>query len=282
MGLLHFDFRSEELDHYVGVTIAFPTDSYSYKEPEANHLGMKAPGRYTPGMKLQTVYLLHGGGDDDTLTYRYTNVERYAQRNNCMLVTPDIANSFGVDTLYEVHYQSFVAKELPVVIQSLFASSPKREDNFIAGYAMGANAALGIALTYPEQYAMCVDISGGIGLTLSTQTLSDELDGDHFRKFMPLYNTTFGEGKDIPGSKFDLHAIVEKGLKENLTFPKLIICCGEKEFIKERVEEDVRILKELGLDVRYICPEGYAHDFDMWDEHLKLMLDEWLPLKRFN
>ena len=103
-------------------------------------------------MEFQTVYLIHGGGDDDTLTYRYTNAERYAQENNVMLVTPNVSNSFGVDTQYGVNYQRFISEELPVVIQSLFASSDKREDNFIVGYAMGGNAALGTAIMNPDKY----------------------------------------------------------------------------------------------------------------------------------
>lgn len=55
-----------------------------------------------------------------------------------MLVTPNIANSFGIDTAYGVAYQTFLSQELPTVIRALFASSEKREDNFIMGYAMAA------------------------------------------------------------------------------------------------------------------------------------------------
>lgn len=43
----------------------------------------------------------------------------YAQENNVMLVTPNITNSFGI-----------------------------REDNFIVGYAMGGNVALGTAIMH--------------------------------------------------------------------------------------------------------------------------------------
>ena len=108
-------------------------------------------------MKFQTVYLIHGGGDDDTLTYRYSNVEEAAQRNHVMLVTPNIANSFGYDAKYAIPYMSFITEELPTVIQSLFASSPAREDNFIMGYAMGGNVALGCAINRPDRYAACLD-----------------------------------------------------------------------------------------------------------------------------
>ena len=162
------------------VSIVYPTDSYSYyqQSPAASPLSMEGQRSrvYTPGMKFQTVSRSTGGGDDDTLTYRYSNAERYAQEKITSCLSHRIyANSFGIDTQYGTKYQTFLSEELPVVIQSLFASSPKREDNFIIGYAMGGNAALGTAIMHPSLFHTCVDISGGIGMTLSTQTLKEEL-----------------------------------------------------------------------------------------------------------
>ena len=155
MGKLRFNYRSEVLGHYVDITVVYPSDTY--RLPETDALKNRSHGLlirekkdfFAPGMKFQTVYLMHGGGDDDTLTYRYTNAELFAQRNHVMLVTPNIANTFGADACYGVPYQTFVTEELPLVIQTLFASSPKREDNFIMGYAMGGNVALAAAIAVP-------------------------------------------------------------------------------------------------------------------------------------
>ena len=58
--------------------------------------------------------------------------------------------------------------------------------------------------------------------------------------------------------------------------------CGSREFIRERVEGDVKALRELGVEVEYELAEGYDHNFDMWEHYLQVMLDEWLPLKRFS
>src|SRR5512133_3426732 len=101
MGIMRFNFRSQAVGGYVNVSIVYPTDNLSYydmNKEKRHHTapGMKANPQYIPGMKFQTVYLIHGGGDDDSLVYRYTNAELYAQRNNVMLVTPSIVNSFGV------------------------------------------------------------------------------------------------------------------------------------------------------------------------------------------
>ena len=286
MGVMRFNYRSEILGRYVDITVAYPTDSYRCPPtPAMQNRVHKASANalkpeYRPGMKFQTVYLIHGGGDDDTLTYRYSNVEEAAQRNHVMLVTPNIANSFGVDTCYGVPYMTFLTEELPCVVQSLFASSPAREDNFIMGYAMGGNVALGAAVIRPDLYHTCVDISGGIGMTMDTRGLMEELDGDHFREGFPLFHHTFGDSKNIPGSQMDLACQAEKNRMAGLPPCRYLLVCGSKEFIRGRVEKDVAVMRSLNMDVQYICAETYDHDFRLWDRYLQLALDKLLPLKR--
>lgn len=286
MGKMRFNFRSEILGKYVDVTVILPTDELRCPNTEymANRTSRASAGpskpQYRPGMKLQTIYLIHGGGDDDTLTYRYSNAEEDAQRNLVMLVTPNVANSLGADTCYGVPYMTFLTEELPTVIQSLFPSSPRREDNFVMGYAMGGNVAMAMAVTRPDRFCACLDISGGIGMTMDPETLKSELEGDHFRNNFRIYNTTFGEGKDIPGSRFDLNAIARKHLAAGTEMPKFILACGSKEFIRARVENDVAKMRELGMDITYLCAEGYDHDFKMWDRYMRLGMDLYLPLKK--
>lgn len=285
MGIMRFNYRSEVLGRYVDLSIVYPTDSYrctSNAVLSAQHphrAGAEKPV-YRLGMQFQTVYLLHGGGDDDTLTYRYSNVEEAAQRNHVMLVTPNIANSFGMDTRYGVPYMTFLTEELPTVVQALFASSPAREDNFIMGYAMGGNAALGAAVNRPDRYSACVDISGGIGMTMCADKLAAELAGEHFRNAFPLHNATFGEAQDVYGSTADLRAQVLRHRQQGDPESKFIVVCGSKEFIRGRVEADVAVMQELDMDVEYLCAQGYDHDFKLWDRYLQLSLDRLLPLKR--
>lgn len=285
MGILRFNYRSEAIGGYCDISVVYPTDAFTY-DPEAAAARRGAfpqPEKpvYRPGMKFQTVYLLHGGGDDDTLVYRYTNAERYAQRNQVMLVTPSIVNSFGVDTAYGVGYSTFLTRELPLLMQSLFASSPRREDNFIVGYAMGGNAALGNALMHPENYAVCVDISGGIGLTLDTAKFQTELAGDHFRRQFRLVGATFGESEDLPGSQYDMYRVAKEQLAKGAELPKFHLMAGADEgFIRERVEGDARILQELGIDADLTIAPDRRHNFNYWDEALAHVLDELLPLRR--
>ncbi len=285
MGIMRFNYRSQAIGQYVDITITIPTDGFSYYDMSAGtrhhtlpHADQKMPV-YFPGMKFQTVYLIHGGGDDDSLVFRYTNAERYADRNRVMLVVPNVANSFGVDTSYGRNYSTFITEELPVVIRSLFPSSPAREDNFIVGYAMGGNAALGNALMHPELYRACVDMSGGIGLTVNAQTLKEELKSEHFSHF-PLYLSTFGPAEALEGSRYDLARIARRNLERGISLPDFHVICGSDEFIRERVEADVKTLREMGYKIHYICAEGYRHDFDLWDRYMQVIFDELLPLRR--
>lgn len=282
MSYMRFNFHSDALNRYVDISIVYPTDSYCFSDiyrPLPASSNRDKP-LLSPGVKFQTVYLLHGGGDDDSLTYRYTNAEYYAQRNNVMLVTPDIANSFGADTDYGIAYQSFIGGELPLVIQSLFASSSKREDNFIMGYAMGGNAALAAAINYPHRFCYCVDISGGIGYTLCTDTLISELDGEHFKNSFPLVNSTFGSGEKLAGSRHDLRSALLRQLSKGAEMPGFHLASGSLEFVRGRIEADAYALAELGCSVEYVCAENYDHDFRFWDHYIELALDRILPLKR--
>jgi len=215
-----------------------------------------------------------GGYVDISIVYPTDNYSYYDEAQG-------IRNSFGADTNYGISYATFLTEELPVVMQTLFASSPKREDNFIMGYAMGGNAALGTALRRPDLYHTCVDISGGIGYTLNTKTLQEELDGEHFRTSFPLHNATFGASADLPGSRHDMYTIAKKHLEAGDTLTNFYLISGSEEgFIRARIEADAATLKELGYPVTYICAEGYHHDFNMWNDYLEIAMDSLLPLQR--
>lgn len=287
MGICKFNYRSQACGLWLDVIVTIPTSQFSYYDMRegARHNDRapadgKYPEVYRPGMKFQTIYMIHGGGDDDTLPYRYMSIERYADANNVMLVTPNIPNSFGVNTNYGVDYQTFLSEELPTVIQSLFPSAPGRENNFIAGFAMGGNVALGTALMHPELYAAAVDVSGGIGLTVNTEQFASELSGQFTGRF-PLVGATFGRGEDLPGSKHDMRKFALENIEKGVALPKFYLVCGSEEGnIGKRVEADAKTLKEMGYDVDFTCYEGYNHFYPLWDMYFEKMMNEILPLKR--
>ena len=117
-------------------------------------------------------------------------------------------------------------------------------------------------------------------MTLFTETIKEELDGDFFRHNFPLYHTSFGRSEDFDSSPYNIEVSAKKSITDGKELVDLTIICGSEEFIRERVEKDVAKLNEIGYPVHYICPEGYSHDFILWDKYIKLSLDELLPLNR--
>ncbi|MDI4645171.1 alpha/beta hydrolase [Cohnella hashimotonis] len=275
MAILRYNFRSEILGINTNITVCYPagllTTGLGYRHPvfKDNKLA------YEPGMKFQTVYVLHGGGEDDTIPYRYTRLEQYAEKNMAMLVSPSVNDSLYMNTTYGFKYFDYVTQELPVVVQSLFASAFGRENNFVVGMAMGGNGALALGLMRPDLYEAVVDLSGGIGVTLDREEYIRSLHW-HFPK---VRETLLGE-REFVESEHDLRGFAEKNISDGVKVPKIFIGVGAEDFIRDRVHEDYAILKNLGYDVYYEEAEGMKHDFDMWDFYLNKALSDWLPLKR--
>lgn len=276
MGILRFNFRSEILSLNTNVTICYPTayltSELGYIDPLLQKEGKKP---YKPGMKFQTVYLLHGGGEDDTVPYRYTRLEQYAEENMVMLVSPSVNDSLYMNTTYGFRFFDYLTQELPLVICSLFAAAPGRENTFAVGLAMGGNGALGLGLMRPDLYSAVVDLSGGIGVTLDRDEYAKSLN-----MAFPRVRNTFLKEEEFIGSEHDLRWFAEKNIAQGIEVPKLFIGVGEKDFIRDRVYKDYEQLKELGYEVFYEEGGDLKHDYDMWDIYLKKALSQWLPLKR--
>lgn len=279
MAVMRYNFLSEALSLCVDVTITYPSGRFTYTEESSKkevHLHKNDKFPYREGMKLQTVYILHGGSDDDTMPLRYTNLERYAERNCVMTVSAQVKDSFYVDTAYGYRYFTFITEELPAVMRSLFAASPAREDNFVIGFAMGGNGALLLAMKKPELYSAVVDLSGGIGCSIDTEHFFEQMETIP----LPRLRSTFGDLEKFRGSEYDLGYHAKKNKAENIELPKLFLAVGENDFIRDVVRKDRDALRALGYDFYYEEAPGLGHEWDFWDKYIGKALDEWLPLKR--
>ena len=275
MGLLRYQFRSETLSLSVNVTVTYPSERLSPEGREGDGgFGKLFPCR--PGMKFQTVYLLHGGSDNDSLPVRFTNLERYASENCVITVCAQANDSFYVDTAYGFRYFTFFTEELPCVVRTLFASSPAREDNFLLGFAMGGNGALSLALRRPDLYAAAVDLSGGIGCMVDEEAFRRQM------KEIPMVRLchAFGSLEDYANQESNLTRWAEKGREHPERMPKLFLAVGEQDFIRDSVRRDRAALLRNGYPIHYEEAPGLGHEWEFWDRYFCKALREWLPLKR--
>lgn len=154
MSILQYHFRSRILKMNTAITVTIPEPSDHRTPPEV------PLDEIYHGKKYPTIYLCHGGGGDNTLWTRNTRVEMYGNEKRVMTVSMDLEESFCCDMKCGRKYFTYVTEELPRLVQALFPSSPAREDNFVAGFSMGAHCAMKIALRCPEKYAAVWSMSG--------------------------------------------------------------------------------------------------------------------------
>lgn len=201
------------------------------------------------------LYLLHGLSDDHSIWLRRTSVERYAAEYGICVVMPEVQRSFYTDMKYGLNYYTYVAKELPALMEELFHLSPRREDRYVAGLSMGGYGALKIALR--EGKTFCA----GAGLSSVTDVVSRKRD----ETMIPI----FGETDPVPAED-DLFALA-KAHADDPDRPRLYMAVGTEDTL---YEQNIRLrdeLDRLGYDLTYREGPG-RHSWAFWDEYIQYVL----------
>lgn len=119
---VHCNFRSNVLCMSVDVSVLLPDN-------ERSRLFMENKQK---SVKYKTLYLLHGFTGDYMSYLRTSNIERYADEYQIMVVMPSIYNSAYTDMKYGMDYFTYLSKELMHFIELTFPASQKREERFVA------------------------------------------------------------------------------------------------------------------------------------------------------
>ena len=276
MAVLKMNFLSKYLGMQTNITVCLP--SFSFRDLMNNNTDF-----YAPGMKFQTMYLLHGGSGDDSDYLAFTNITRYADEHKIAVVMPCDYNHFYTDNPNGPRYWRYVAEELPEVCQTLFPLSSKREDNFVAGLSMGGAGAMKMGVLQGEKFAAALCMSGA---ALNPDKAKDFGKGMRRRNqddpdVMPFVSldSIFGDMDDFKGSVHDVYHAAEMNVKEGKKLPKFYFTVGDKDFAIEGVEDAYHHLTGLGYETFYEKVPGYGHEWDFWDLTLRKALDEWLPIR---
>lgn len=219
------------------------------------------------GKPLPVVYLLHGLSDDHTMWLRQTRVEQYARDKRVMIVMPAANRSFYMDMAHGARYDTFIAQELPQVIETFFPVCKQREGRFAVGLSMGGYGALKLGLTRPDRYAAVASFSGALGMD---------------RCFTKYSQERISECADIYGSEAELLAgpgnlmsLAEKA--DPAQCPKMYVSCGTEDSL---FPDNQRFADAFcgRLPIEYHTEPG-VHSWDFWDRQVAYVLRSWLPLE---
>jgi putative tributyrin esterase len=273
MSVIKFNFLSRALGMQTNVTIIIPTLSF-------DDIMNRRKEVYVPGMRFQTLYLLHGATGDDSDYVNFTNIVRYADENKLAVVMPADYNAFYTDSSKGPRFWKYVSEELPKVCQTMFPLSDKREDNFVAGLSMGGHGAMKMGIMKGKNYAAVLCMSGSaINPDKIRQFPKLDSSGDEDGMPMPDMETYFGDLDKYKGGVHDVYHQAKLNAEQNKLLPKFFFTVGDKDFAVEGVKDSYDYLTGLGYDTYYELVPGYAHEWDFWDLTLRKAIREWLPIR---
>lgn len=165
MGRIDINMQSKYLYGSTDVTIVTPEQITEKKE------------------KYKVLWLLHGGNFDRNIWLNYTNLARYIADRNVVAICPNGLNSdFANHPEFAdgYYFENYFFEELMPFVHQWFPVSSLPEDNYLAGYSMGAAATWSYGLSHSELFAGIAPI-GSLAKNYSYLKEYKELSGHEFR-----------------------------------------------------------------------------------------------------
>lgn len=278
MAVVKMNFLSKMLGFQTNITVCLP--SFNFADAYNGR-----PDVYVPGMKYQVLYLLHGGSGDDSDYVNFTNIVRYADENKIAVIMPNDYNACYTDSLDgSIKYYSFLTEELPLVCRTMFPISDKREDTFIAGLSMGSHGAMKIAINNPDKFAACLCMSGAStrpGVPTMVPTKDGVFDFDAPKPKIPLGEITqkIEDPDFIRGTVNDVYAVAKANADAGKELPKMFFRVGDCDHALYRAQKAEADLRSWGYETKIEVVKGLGHEWDLWDETLRIAIKDWLPIK---
>lgn len=123
------------------------------------------PEEITAGIRLPTVYLLHGySGSYRDFTNRVTDLHQWVDQFNFVIVCPDGGfSSWYWDTEDPAfRYETFVSKELTAFIAANYPVNDVPNARAVTGFSMGGHGALYLALRNQDVFGVAGSMAGGV------------------------------------------------------------------------------------------------------------------------
>ncbi len=265
MALIQVNFISKSLMRTVPMNVILPVDKLTF-----------------PGMPVRedkpykTLYLLHGVFGNYTDWISGTNIQRWAEERDLVVVMPSGDNMFYVDQpKANNYYGEFIGKELVEITRKMFPLSHKKEDTFVAGLSMGGFGAIRNGLKYNDTFGCIAGLSSALVLEGVDQRTNEV---PFFLESRSYAESCFGDLSKLTESDMNPKWLVKKLLDEKADIPKIYMACGTSDSLFNANKEFYNYLTNLGITATFVEGSG-AHEWDFWNTYIKKVLD-WLPLER--
>ncbi len=254
MALLECHLFSDSLGLCTTVNVILP-------QPAKGQIGMASAG--SDG-RCPVLWLLHGMSDDHTIWLRRTSIERYVAPLGLAVIMPCVDRSFYLDMHQGPRYWTYLAEELPAILDAMLPLTRERDKTFAAGLSMGGYGAFLLGLRQPSRFAAVASLSGAVDVAGTTQATPKERGPEWLRIFGPL--------DQVAGSDKDLLHLSSELVRSDGPSPRFYQWCGTDDFLYPVNLGFRDHAANIGLDLTYEEGPG-GHSWDRWDVQIQRVLE---------
>lgn len=220
-----------------------------------------------PMEDMEVLYLLHGMQGSAHSWPSSTSAERYLYESgrNMAVIVPTMKSNFYTDQKIGDAYYTYVAEELPRLVESYLHVSPKREKTYVAGLSMGGYGAMKLALSHPEKYSFGASFSGAVDMA---PAVAHAAEGEPHN----LFRFIFGSPEEFAGSVDNTRGLLEHCAKTAEQLPRLYLSCGTADALFPANKAFAERAKELGYSVKFHIEKEMGHSWRFWDLEVEKLL----------
>jgi putative tributyrin esterase len=220
-----------------------------------------------PDRKYKVLWLMPSGSCDCTDWIRHSDIERMALARNLAVILPGMHRSCCTNMAMGPKYGDWAALELPAAQRRMLPLlSPRREDNFVAGFSNGGYGCFYLAMNYPQVYGAAAGLSAG-----------DKADVDWSTRDWATKVPVFGEG-DLHQTHYSYQYAAAQLVQNGQSAPRIFHACGSENpwlYMNHMARDFFQSYCRQGdpFQYQYFEVEGYGHSFAMCEIALDRFFD---------
>lgn len=233
------------------------------------------PDYETSERSYPVMYLLHGGGDDQTGWVQFGEVLRITDKTikegkatPMVIIMPD-ANSgkrgYFNDVRNQWRYEDFFFEEFMPHVEQKYRIKGEKRYRAVAGLSMGGGGSFMYALHHPELFSSACPLSASVG-PLSIDALKDRLKrrGDDTKYSNAELSTYFERHTALN--------LIENVPVEDIRSVRWYIDCGDDDFLYEGNSLVHIAMTKKEIPHEYRVRDG-GHSWTYWRESLPKVLE---------
>lgn len=238
------------------------------------------PGYHTSQRSYPVLYLLHGGGDDQTGWVQFGEVQRIADMGikdgsatPMVIVMPD-ANTgrrgYFNDIRGDWNYEDYFFQELIPFIEKTYRVKSDKRYRAVAGLSMGGGGSFMYALHHPELFSSACPLSASVGPL--------NLEDAKRRYNRPRRNEPESELEPVSDEQVEAYykqhsavQLVQDMPAEDLKSVRWFIDCGDDDFLYEGNSLVHIAMRKREIPHEYRVRDG-GHRWSYWRASLPKVL----------